>query len=526
MLLSKRPVKQMMSILLLPFLAAILLVLSFPGFNQGYLAWFALLPLFFYCREATRGRQAFMGGLLTGIIFFLHLYSYMALSVNFLFPPALGIVVVVLASLYSSLFFAFFAFVLYYLLRQERPLITALAAPSLWVLLEWLRSAGLLGHSGGFLGYSQAGYAYLLPIVSTYGYWGLPFLMILFQVILSFLMEHRADKIFLPKVRTVIVPVMLLVFLSCASFTVSSFFTVEEKEESLRIALLQGNIPQENILNPKKAAANFQRYVTLSKEAAERYGPLDLIVWPETVYSLNVARYHQGAAAELAFLAEVTGTPVLFGAMLEDKTSGNVYNSVLLQQPGQPLSDKQRYDKQRLVPFAEYFPFNDLLNRFLKSDVSLGTYTPGQEAAPFQVNSHSIGAIICFESYFPRPALQLARQNMEHLFILTNDAWFLQSHGVQQHADVAPFRAAELGVGVTQVANTGFTRSYNFKGAKTLELTPFQEGSALLETRFPHRQTLYLLWGDYFLLVSAALLAVSIFYIRRTNLAKHDYGHR
>ena len=37
---------------------------------------------------------------------------------------------------------------------------------------------------------------------------------------------------------------------------------------------------------------------------------------------------------------------------------------------------KQRYDKIRLVPFAEYFPFL-LLNK-IWSKISLGTYPPAQ----------------------------------------------------------------------------------------------------------------------------------------------------
>ncbi len=504
---------------LLPLISSILLLLSFPPFNQGYLAWFSLLPLFFYCR-AVEGKKAALGGLLTGLFFFLYLYSYIGLSVNFLFPPFLGIIVVVVASLYSSLFFAAFALSFSFFLQRGRLSLLMLGAPSLWVLLEYLRSAGLLGHSGGFLGFSQAGYSFLLPLVSFYGYWGLPFCMLLFQVTLFLLLTQKRDKKSCTKGHVFLWPFVLLGIFLISGLTLPSLFPVQEKDEALHIALLQGNIPQEHVLDPKMASANFQKYVHLTEEAAKHYGPLNLIVWPETVFSLNVARYHQGAAAELASLAQKAEAPLMIGAMVEDKNSGDVYNSILLLQPGQSPADAQRYDKRRLVPFAEYFPFHTLLNRMLKSDVSLGTYTPGGEASPFQLEKHTVGGIICFESYFPRPALQLARRGAEHLFILTNDAWFLESHGVQQHADAVPFRAAELGMGVTQVANTGYTRSYNYKGELAFSLPPFKEGIALLETTLAHRQTFYRLFGDYFVLLCGFLCAFCFF----LSVRQRKYG--
>ena len=507
----RQPSKNIYALFLLPILSGMLLLLSFPPFNQGYLAWVSLLPLIFFCHAVHPGKKAFTGGLLAGIIFFLYLFSYLALSVNFLFPPLLGILVVVLASLYSSLFLSGFALILSFLLQRGSPVLTALAAPSLWVLLEYVRSAGLLGYSGGFLGYSQAGYVFLLPLVSSYGYWGLPFAMILFQLALFFVLTSLGKNAPRP---ALIWPPLLFSIILVAGFTIPSLFSVEEHNKALRIALLQGNIPQEHVLNPNMAVANFRKYVDLTEDASVHFGSLDLIVWPETVYSLNVARNHPDAPSQLASLAEKTEASLMIGAMVEDDISKDVYNSILLQQPGRHTDDVQRYDKQRLVPFAEYFPFHNLLNSILKGAVSLGTYTPGGEASPFYLDNFTVGGIVCFESYFPRPALLLARKEAEHLFILTNDAWFLKSHGVQQHADAAPFRAAELGIGVTQVANTGLTRSYNYRGEKILDLPPYQAGSALLETTMARRQTLYRLWGDYFVVLCGVMFTFCLIQTR------------
>jgi len=202
---------------LLPLLSAFLLILSFPRINLGFLAWFSLLPLFFYCqRKGTSWKQCFLGGALLGFPLFLYLHAYMSLSVNFFLPPIYGYLLIIIAAVYSCLFTALFAAGFFFLLRGGKVYALSLGAPSLWVLLEKLRSAGLLGHTGGFLGYSQVDYGFILQNISLYGYWGLAFLMVLFQVIIFLAWQKAGRKLILPAV------LFLLLFL-CGSFLPSLF---------------------------------------------------------------------------------------------------------------------------------------------------------------------------------------------------------------------------------------------------------------------------------------------------------------
>lgn len=101
------------------------------------------------------------------------------------------------------------------------------------------------------------------------------------------------------------------------------------------------------------------------------------------------------------------------------------------------------------------------------------------------------------------------QKGADHLFVLTNDAWFLDSNGLEQHARAAAIRALETGVGVTQIANTGYTISFDPYGQEVLRLPVLQEGVALLETKMPRRQTLYLLGGNYFLYPCLLILFIA-----------------
>lgn len=499
---------------LLPLCSSALLVLSFPRFNFAFLAWIALLPLLIYCnRDRTDGKRAFGAGFLAGLFFFLYLYAYLALSINFVLPLFYGYAVVIISSLYSAVFYGLFSLLVHFLYQRALPYLFALGVPAGWVVLEHLRSLGLLGHTGGYLGYSQTLYPFFLQVAGTYGYWGLSFLMVLFQVVLFLFLAPRSKantRKVSGKRRPAVLFASIVLFLLLGVGLLAPDFFNEKKDRPLRIALIQGNIPQERVLDSSYAEQNFSRYLHLTEKAADLYDNIDLVVWPETVFSTSVARRFPQARSELFRLSQAADAPILFGAMHRKENVKAEYNSIMLQKPGIPLDEEERYDKIRLVPLAEYFPFPAFFDSF-NMDLAPGRYTPGSGAHIFQVQDFQVGGIICFESYFSQPALDTVRQGAEHLFVLSNDAWFLDSIGLDQHAQAAAVRAAELGVGVTQVANTGYTVSYDYTGRPVLSLPPLQQGKALLETDFQRHQTLYVLWGDYFLYICLALLISSCF---------------
>lgn len=573
---------------ILPLLTAFLLIFSFSAPQRGVLGWVCLLPLLFYFHKMdTAWQKCFWGGFAGGMVFFLHHYAYLALSVEFLFPRYFSILIVCIAAFYSALFWGLFSSAASFILRNKRILLPALALPSAWVLGEFLRALGFLGHTGGFLGYTQDHCLPLLQCIPLYGYWGLSFLMVFAQAqVFLFWRSYRENdwldgiqqsssrqrknvlqgynqrrsvqqennrrgsdqqvnrqqefnrekntqqenkntqqrNIWWGKKRNYCNlegAASLLIFLALlgGGLCLPSLFPVETNEKALRIALVQGNIPQENILNSSLSLQNFQKYLALSRRAHDLYAPLDLIVWPETVFSAGLGKRHYSAAAEeIAALAAETDASILFGAVYEEQNKnaaandhGPVFNSILLQKNGEDAWEEKRYDKIRLVPFSEYFPFPDLLQKILHLEISLGAYTPGKCAQTFSLDASDsrFGGIICFESYFAQPARSIVQKGSKHLFALTNDAWFLSSDGLTQHARVARFRALETGVGVTQVANTGYTVSYDPFGREVFSLPPLQEGFALLETKLPHRRTLYQLWGNYFLYPCLLLLIVA-----------------
>ncbi|MGI6097269.1 MAG: apolipoprotein N-acyltransferase [Dethiobacteria bacterium] len=491
-----------MIIWILPFISAVLLIFCFPRFEQGYLGWIAFLPLFNFFNYSTP-RRSFWGGFICGFIFQLYLNLYVGEVLVYYLAPTLGAVLVLLMVGLLSLAFALFGCLFTMLKRRLPTFLFALATPAMWVLLEYLRSITFLGYTVGFIGYSQWKYPFILRLASVYGYWGLAFFMLFFQVVLFLFWKEK-------KRQETLAATIVFCILFFAGLFLPSLYKVEPAQTPLHVALLQGNIPQERILDPGEAVRTFKKYKRMSREAAKSYADLDLLVWPETVVSLKLQR-KRPALEEMKSLAEEIDTPILYGAMVETvEEEKKTYNAVYLEIPGQ--KSKQFYYKQRLVPFAEYFPLAGVLDRLIDLNMRLGHYTPGAAISLFTLDELRLSAVVCFESYFGDLTRRFAALGSRHMFTLTNDAWFNESIGLDQHAQIGAIRAAEMGTGFTQVANTGITISFDYLGREIFRAPLMEEQTFFLELDLTRQETIYQCLGDFLIWCSFLYLgAISIY---------------
>lgn len=168
-------------------LAALLVLLSMPGYLSGGLIFVALVPLFFALEKSTPC-QGFWLGYLCGFSFFaLVFYWIYALSDwagIFIFFGHLGLAA--LLALWWGLFGA--------LSSQCRVLGAArqtLCIPAAWVLLEYLRSLTKFGFTWGFLSDALYQYPSLIQMASLTGTWGLSFLIVLVNFLLYRALRER-----------------------------------------------------------------------------------------------------------------------------------------------------------------------------------------------------------------------------------------------------------------------------------------------------------------------------------------------
>ncbi|MBW1679493.1 MAG: apolipoprotein N-acyltransferase, partial [Deltaproteobacteria bacterium] len=436
--------------------SGIILTLTFPKFNLSLLAWVALIPLLI-AMEDKPSRKAFFLGWITGIVHFTSLLHWVTISMTQYgnLPVVISILLLVLLSLYLGLYVSIFGGILSFFRSRylDDPVVIA---PAIWILLEYLRTYLLSGFPWGLLGYSQYQNLSLIQISDLTGVYGVSFIIVLVNASIYLIIKWaRSRSGPFPFQYTLSAIIILLVVLVYGNFRMDTIQNSNRNSPQLRVALIQGNIDQEQKWETAFFNETLLIYQKLTLAAAQDHS--DLIVWPET-------------AAPCYFMPELHGpfflnlankikTPIVFGSLVYesqsmDSNESKCFNSAFLASPGEKVFT--RYDKIHLVPFGEYVPLKPFLP-FVKKMVAagIGDFSPGRRYPLFSIPQAKFGVLICYEIIFPNLFRKYSESGADFLVNITNDTWFGRTGAPYQHFSMAVFRAIENRTALVRDANSG-----------------------------------------------------------------------
>jgi apolipoprotein N-acyltransferase len=489
---------------LLAILSGVLLTLSFPKADISVLAWFAFVPLLLAIaskRPAVAFRLGFVCGLsaYAGILYWLNI----VMTLYGKLPLALSFFLFMVLSAYLALYIGVIAM----LVRKGdiSGISPVLSFPILWVGFEFLRSFLLTGFPWACLGYSQYRLLPLIQISDVTGVYGLSFLIamtnvVLLQIIKGAVMKGPSKY---PAKSAALLLFLLLLTLGYGFLRLNSV----DKGAPLKVALIQGNIPQDVKWDPAFQEATVVVYERLTREACT--GGVNLVVWPESAIPfyfqddpVYAARIKRVAAGVRSFL--VAGSPAY------DNEGGSIRyrNSAFLLSPkGEVLG---RSDKIHLVPFGEYVPLARVLPFVHKLVVGIGDFSPGAGTFPLAIDKGKLGVLVCFEGIFPELSRGYVRAGSRLLVNITNDAWYGSSSAPYQHLSMTVFRAVENRVPLVRAANTGITAIIDSRGHIHGMTQLFKETYLAGEVRMGEGDSVYTRYGDLFAWLCLALSAIFI----------------
>jgi apolipoprotein N-acyltransferase len=437
--------------ILLSFLTVLLLTLSYPTADCGWLAWVALVPWFIAIAGEKNKSISIYSGIVGGVFFVANLYWLY-------YVTPLGWV---LLGLYCGGYFLAFALVAGFIIRHTNLPLTAFA-PFLWVTFEYLRSFILSGFPWLFLGHTQYAYLPVIQIADVTGVYGISFIVVLVNACV-------VDLIFLKRgVRFVIPFSIILVVLSITY----GYFRLQgyKPVEGPRVSVVQGNIPQglKMDTSEEQQVLNLEKYFNLSKQI---FGEeIDLLVWPETMVpgllnidpALTGRKIDERSQELVKSLAIQAKSNLLMGGtaigLAED--GQRFYNSAFFyNKEGKFI---RRYDKIHLVPFGEYTPLKSIfpfLARLVPYEVGLSS---GRERTIFELdtvrgNKYRFGVVICYEDTVAPLVREFKKGGADFILNITNDGWFRDSAELDMHLTIMVFRAVENRVGMVRAANTGIS---------------------------------------------------------------------
>lgn len=496
--------------LLWAVLFVILYNLSFYPFNIYLFAPLSFFILFLFIK--LQNTKIFLKGLLIFYPFYaFHTFWILHLQTD---PGVEKYLVLglLLLPLYLSLYPALFLVITQKNLDKKW---AAILIPSVWVVLEYIKSIGPLGFPWMNLYYSQLDNPTLLSFASLGG----PYLISFIIVITGYLFYIIWEK---PNKQNVISSgIFILVVIITGNILKKRLENLKKvSKNTIKIAVLQPNILPENIYDPKEWTETRDSLIFLAQKIKD--DSVQLIVLSESAIP-GYFKYSFRAHKLMEKIEKITGASILFGTQDKRRENGKyrIFNTAMLFSKGKVID---LYDKHHLVPFGEWLPYQDKFPPPLnKINLGWGDFYPGK-IKTIDFKGHKFGILICFESIFPEVSRKLAQMGAEVIFVITNDGWFGKSLGPLEHFQMSRLIPAETGKYVIRSAKTGVSAIIVPTGKIIKKLPLFKKGIIVYDVPLIKKSTIYTHTGDVIVIISFLIVLVFLVYNKFYTVKKRRHN--
>ncbi len=446
-------------------------------------------------------RRGFMLGLLAGFIHFAGTVYWTGATVSTFggLPVIVAVIVAALLALYMAGYVAVTCAIAAILIRGFGAR-GVLLFPVVWVAAEYLRGIVLGGFPWIPLGNTMVTLLPIAQLASAFGVYGLS-LFVGFVNAGFALTALRTGRTRIVAAAATLAAITALSIWGGARLA-SDMLT---RGEPIKIGLIQGNIAQTDKWNPARAGMILDRYLQLTRQAAENGA--QLIMWPESSTPFYFEDDPAGNAVRE--MARTLARPILLGSdEFEDSDPPKHYNAAFMLDAAGATAAV--YRKIHLVPFGEYVPLQQVLFFVGPLVEAVSAFSRGTRVTMLPVHGHMVSTAICYEVTYPALAREAVLNGSEMLTTITNDAWYGESSAAFQHFEMAAMRAIEQGRYLARSANTGISGIIDPYGRVLVRTNLFETVAVVGEARFVQTQTLYARIGDLVAFLSIALTIVAL----------------
>ena len=476
---------RLLTLYLFPLLLGSIATLSFQPFNLTLIN-FVILPLFFYLiiyinqkskslyRKKPHKKNLFIFGTLFGFGYFLSGIHWITNSLTFdetfkiLIP--FGLIII---PLFLSLFFSIIISIAGPYLKMN--LSSLFFFSGCLAFSDYLRAKILSGFPWNLWSYSFSWATEILQILNKFG-------LFAFNLISITLFMLPTVIFFKKSLRIKYLTFLALFTLLLISYLYGSHSINENQKnlsnynEKFNIKIISPNFNLEYNLSKVEIQDRLKKLIRFSQPDKNLK---TLFVWPEGVFSGY-------SYDEILYLKNIFSKNfsknhfILFGVNKKSVGSEGVYNSLIIV--NNQMQILQEYKKQKLVPFGEFLPLENTLNKFgfKKITEGHGSFLKGKIQNNLIVDNLNILPLICYELIFTK-LTQSSHEDTNVIINISEDGWFGNSIGPYQHFAKGIFRAIENNTFVLRSANKGISAIINNKGEVIRMLNPREAGNIELE---------------------------------------------
>ena len=470
-----------LTLYIIPVTIGSLSVISFHPFNITIIN-LIIFPLFFYLivyinkksksvyRKKPLRKNLFTFGLLFGFGFYLSGISWIVNSLTFddnfkiLIPFAL-----ILIPLFLSLFIAIpILFIGPYLNFNFS---SVLLFSGILAFSDYLRAQILTGFPWNLWAYSTVWLSEIIQIVNFIGFYSYNlFLITVFTLpIIIFFRISTTKKI---------IYFISIIFFILSLFVFGNYEINKNKKkliainDNIFIKIVSPNFDLKYGLTEKQIEKRFKKLIRYSNPEK---GKKTVFIWPEGVfsgYSYDDIIIFKDLIKKYFSKEHI----IIFGVNQLDLKSGNFYNSMLVVDNNFTIIGN--YNKRKLVPFGEFLPFENFLYNFglKKITEGHGSFLKGIKNNNILINEINFLPLICYEIIFA-DLIQKSDSETNLIINISEDGWFGNTIGPDQHFTKSIFRAIENNTFLLRSANKGISAIIDNKGKIIKKLNRNEAGN-------------------------------------------------
>ncbi len=494
------------------FFLGVLSSLSLPPFNFFFINFFtfSLFFIFLFKRQNLKSsrRIFFYYGWLFGFGYFLTNIYWITISLtfdknlSFLIPISL-----ILIPAFLSLFYGLVTLI-FYLINFRNVISSVFLFSLLFGLIEFIRGNILTGFPWNLIIYSFSETLSLISFLSIIGTYSFNLISISFFSAPAIYILRKS------KVETFTCLLLLMLpalFFIHGSFYKKTFLKKKIKENPYIIRVISSNISLNRFYDNSQTEEVIKELIKLSSPELDKK---TFFLWPEGI----IPNTYQD---ELILFNEMFKNNFsenhLIGLGITNKlindNKDDYFNSFAVF--NNDLNLINSYNKINLVPFGEFLPFENFLNKIGLRVITnnFGSFTKGDSRQIFKIDNNlgtmRILPLICYEIIYSGNLTK--DYNYDFILNISEDGWFGKSIGPKQHFAHSIFRAIENGKYVIRSTNNGMSAIINPLGEIEKEITYGKAGFIDFEKRRDLDPTIFSIYGNKIFIILILLYILLIF---------------
>ena len=504
-----------------PFILGLITILGFSPYNLTFINFFTfsiLLFLIYIIKKKTHSiyrtkkskRYFFYLGCSFGFGFFLCGNYWIAISLTHdeifagLIPFAL-----IFIPLFLSLFFGLAIFIVGPYVGKN--IFFILFFSLIFSLFEFLRGHLLTGFPWNLISYTWSWSIETVQILSFVGTYSLSLFSITIFCIPFLFFQKKIEK-----KNVIFISFFLILFIGNYFYGIYKINKSDFNfDENFSVKIVSPNISLEEY-NTQSEFSALKKLIRISDPDKSKK---TLFIWPEGIfYESNLQDIKQ---YKNLFNEEFSKNHLIVLGVnnfvnynnLEDK---KYFNSLVIL--NHELEIISIYNKVKLVPFGEFLPFEKFLSSFGLKKITKGynSFSSGASRNLINLgnkfNERLILPLICYEIIYTGN-IKTKNQFPDLTINISEDAWFGQSIGPNQHFTKAVYRSIEEGIFIARSANRGISAFIDPNGKSLKFLNRSESGNVEYKMPQYNGSTIFSMYGNriFFFIILVYIFLIFIF---------------